>query len=350
MMTGTMIEAGDTSASTARKLGVPQPTVPPGVTTSGGVATINQTRSYSYTWVTSSGEEGPPAPPTLHTDKLDATWHITVTAPPPDPTRTLTLTRIYRSVTGAQGTASYFLVVELPIATLTYDDNLTDAQITLNEELQSLDWYEPPFDLQGLVSMPNGMVAGWRSNEIWFCEPYYPHAWPLKYKIAVPNNIVNLGVLGQTLMVLTEGNPWSATGIDPSSMALAIIQPNEPCTARLSVVTTPNSVVYCCSPNGLISLTASGAQNVYPADDPEGSVGLAWLNLDSVCAANPWNTYYAYSITTAGVFQEDTFQVVDSFQTKSHFGTRPGVILSDDRSAHGAHRAQSGDGGRSPEP
>ena len=99
------------------------------------------------------GEEGPPAPPTLHTGKLDDVWHITVTAPTALDTanRNLTLTRIYRSVTGAQGVASYFMVVELPIATLTYDDTLTDAAITLNEELGSLDWYAPPVDLQGLV-------------------------------------------------------------------------------------------------------------------------------------------------------------------------------------------------------
>jgi hypothetical protein len=341
-MTGDMIKNANQLPPVAPfdpyKLGIPQPSVPPGVTSSGGVSTINQTRVDSYTWVSGAGEEGPPAPPTLHTGKLDDTWHITVTAPTALDTanRNLTHTRIYRSVTGVQGVASYFMVVELPIATLTYDDNLSDALITLNEELGSLDWYEPPADLQGLVSMPNGMVAGWRKNEVWFCEPYYPHAWPLKYMIAVPNDIVCLGVLGQTLLILTEGNPWSATGIEPSAMALAIIQPLEPCTSRLSLVNTPNAVLYS-SPNGLINITASGAQNI-TKDFILKDQWYGLLHLASVCAAILSNCYYAYSIDTPGVFQEDTFQVLDqpatvgvidtAFQPKSHFGTRQGIILS----------------------
>jgi hypothetical protein len=341
-MTGDMIKNANQLPPVAPfdpyKLGIPQPQVPPTVSTSGGVSTINQTRAYSYTWVSSNGEEGPPAPPTLATGKLDATWHITVTAPTALDTanRNLTKTRIYRSVTGVQGVASYFMVVELPIATLTYDDTLSDALITLNEELGSLDWYAPPADLQGLVSMPNGMVAGWRFNEVWFCEPYYPHAWPLKYMIAVPNNIVCLGVLGQTLIIMTEGNPWSATGIEPSAMALAVIQPLEPCTSRLSVVNTPNSVLYS-SPNGLINITASGAQNI-TKDFILKDQWYGLLHLDSVCAAILSNCYYAYSIDTPSVFQEDTFQVLDqpatvgvvdtAYQPKSHFGTRSGIILS----------------------
>jgi hypothetical protein len=322
---------------TPYKLGIPAPPTAPGVTTTGGASATIQSRVYAYTWVSALGEEGAPSPPTLQSGKIDAVWHITMTAPLPADTadRNLTHTRIYRSVTGVQGVASYFFVAEVPIATLTYDDSQTDAAITLNEQLKSIEWDEPPVDLQGLVSMPNGMVAGWRKNEVWFCEPYYPHAWPLRYMIAVPNNIVALGVLGQTVMILTEGNPWSATGIDPSSMALAIIQPLEPCTARLSVVNTPNSVMYC-SPNGLINLTASGAQNV-TKDVILKDQWAHMLFLDSVCAAYIMQSYYAYSISQAGVFQDNTFQFDDpatlpvneqAFQARSAFGTRPGIWLA----------------------
>src|SRR5580765_7809074 len=124
--------------------------------------------------------------------------------------------------------------------------------------------------------------------------------------IAVPNNIVGLGVLGQTLFILTEVNTWSATGIDPTSMALAIIQPLEACTSRLSIVSMPNGVLYC-SPNGLINLTASGAQNV-TKDIILKDQWPQLLNLDSVCASTLWQGYYAYSIALPGVFQDDTFQ------------------------------------------
>jgi len=118
-------------------------------------------------------------------------------------------------------------------------------------------------------------------------------------------------------------------------MALAIIQPMEPCTSRLSVVNTPNAVLYC-SPNGLINLTAAGAENV-TKDIILKDQWAHLLYLDSVCAAYVHQSYYAYSIALAGVFQEDTFQFDDetttginelAFQPKSLFGTRPGIWLA----------------------
>lgn len=258
-MTGTMIAAGDTPFV----LGIPQPATPPVVTSSGGVSGTNKDVAYVYTWVSSLGEEGPPSDPTTITGKIDDTYHITVTAPTVADTtdRDLTKTRIYRTVTSQQGVAVYYFVTELAIATLTYDDAAPDSVVINNEQLASTEWFGPPADLQGLVSMPNGMVAGWRENEIWFCEPYYPHAWPVKYVQAVPYKIVGLGVFNQSLIILTQGQPWSSTGVDPQSMSLAVIQPLEPCTSRNSIVNTPAGVLYA-SPNGLIQITPAGAVNL----------------------------------------------------------------------------------------
>ena len=180
---------------------------------------------------------------------------------PTSTNRNLTHTRIYRSVTSVQGVASYFFVVELPIATLTYADTQTDARSRSNEQLRTIGWDEPPADLQGLISLPNGMVAGWRKNEVWFCEPYYPHAWPLKYMVALANEIVGLGAIGQTHHRADQGPAVVEHGHRSVADGAAIIQPLEPCTSRLSIVNTPGGVLYC-SPNGLINITAAGAQNV----------------------------------------------------------------------------------------
>jgi hypothetical protein len=101
-------------------------------------------------------------------------------------------------------------------------------------------------------------------------------------------------------------------------------------------VNTPNAVLYS-SPNGLINITAAGAQNV-TKDFILKDQWYQLLNLGSVCAAILSNCYYAYSIATPGVFQDDTFQTLDqpstpgvddtAFQPKSLYGTRPGIILS----------------------
>src|SRR5262249_47765814 len=178
------------------------PETAPTVTPSGGSSSINETISYVYTWVTVNGEEGPPSPATTTNDKSDALYTIGLTAPLPADTanRNLTKTRIYRSVVSAQGVPTFYFVDEIPITTLTYADDhavLTDALVINNEQLPSTTWAGPPADLQGLIGLANGMLAGWRFNEVWFCEPYNPHAWPPAYVIAVEGNIVGLGVFNQ---------------------------------------------------------------------------------------------------------------------------------------------------------
>ena len=339
VMTGEMIKNANSTPVVAPsepyKLGVPAPDVAPGVVVSGGVSTTIKTVSYVYTWVTVLGEEGPPSPPTTVTGKIDATYTITVTAPTIDDTegRDLTHTRIYRTVVSVQGVARFFFVAELPIATLTYIDDclvVPDSVIVNNETLQSQYWFAPPEDLQGLVTMPNGMVAGWRANEVWFCEPYVPHAWPRQYVVGVDPLIVGLGVYDQSLIVLCDGQPYAATGIHPSAMALSKIQPLEPCTSRRSIVNTPNGVLYS-SPNGLINITPAGAQNL----TIKTILKSQWaerLNLNTLCASIISQGYYCYSASLGGVFQDDAFQD-DAFQMRDASGNRPGayIALNDQR-------------------
>lgn len=311
-------------------LGVPAPTTAPGVVVSGGVSTTNKTVSYVYTWVTEFGEEGPPSPPTTVDGKIDAMYSLTLTAPTGAQTanRKLTNTRIYRTVVSASGVATFFFVAEIPITTLTYDDDAavaTDAVIVDNEQLQTVTWSGPPDDLQGLVTMPNGMIAGWRENEVWFCEPYYPHAWPVQYTIAVDPKIVGLGVYNQSLIILCEGQPYAATGVHPSQMSLAKVQPLEACTSMRSIVNTPNGVLYS-SPNGLINITPAGAVNL----TLQTILKSQWndrLHLPSVMASVISQAYYCYSGSAGRVFQEDSYQN-DAFQQESAFGSLPGAYIS----------------------
>jgi len=325
VMTGKMIEDG----SAPYKLGVPAPTVAPGVEVSDGVSTTNKTVTYVYTWVTVLGEEGPPSPPTTVVGKIDAKYTITVTAPSAEDKagRDITNARIYRTVVSLQGVAQFFFVTELAIAALTYVDNcavVPDSVVVNNETLQSQYWFGPPSDLQGLVTMPNGMIAGWRKNEVWFCEPYIPHAWPRQYVVGVDPMVVGMGVYDQSLIVLCDGQPYAATGIHPSAMALSKIQPLEPCTSRNSIVNTPNGVLYS-SPNGLINITPAGAQNLTSKTILKGQWNEK-LVLSSLCASIISEGYYCYAASESGVFQADAFQT-DAFQQGNHSGEHPGAYI-----------------------
>jgi len=317
-------------------LGVPRPEVAPGVTVSGGT-TPTGTRAYVYTWVTVSLEEGQPSPPTVATGNLNGTWTITMTAPTVEETnnRTLTYTRIYRTEVGPAGEVGFFFVAQIPIATLSYPDNMSSDIVANSEQMMSEDWSMPPA-LVGLVSMPNGMIAGWKDNEVWFCEPYRPHAWPAKYTINVEFPIVGLGTIDQNVMILTSGQPYVATGIHPEIMAMRQVQPVEPCTAQGSIVSTPQGVLYT-SYNGLILIGPGGGRNL-TFDIIRKDEWLRLVNLNTLHATYFMNGYYTYSGAVEGVFQEDAFQLFDdpatagvddsAYQSSNFLGTMIGAHIN----------------------
>ncbi|MFZ9648750.1 MAG: hypothetical protein ACO29C_01525 [Fluviibacter sp.] len=175
--------------------------------------------------------------------------------------RSLAKTRIYRTITSSAGVATYFFVADIDINATSYSDTKADSDISGNNQLSSTGWTAPPSGLQGVVAMPNGILAGWIGNEIWFCEPYRPHAWPAAYQVSVDYPVVGLGVVGQTLVICTTGHPWTATGIRPASMSLSKINAYEPCISRKSIISTPEGVYYA-SPNGMVLCIPGAVQRV----------------------------------------------------------------------------------------
>jgi len=237
-------------------------------------ASVFEARGYVYTWVTEYGEEGPPSEPVLVNGWSNAIWTVECFQPPienlgvdyVDPVdgltkhaqRNITKTRIWRTISSQAGQGTYFFVAEIPVAQSTYVDTAPDDQVALNEQLMSLFWFAPPTDLQAIVPFPNGIAVGFRKNEIWFSEAYRPHAWPPGYVITTEFPIVGIGVCGQAIVACTQGTPYVANGVNPSSMALTKINLAEPCLHRGSIVSTDTTVLYV-SQNGLIQVSQSGA-------------------------------------------------------------------------------------------
>jgi hypothetical protein len=238
-------------------LGVPAPTTAPTLVSTGSGGTA-ETRAYVYTYISTFGavtEESAPSPAaTVNTHVSGSTVTVSGFAAAPTTGYNITHCRIYRTVTGG-ATVSYQLVAEIPIATASYADTLAVAN--LGPLLQTQSWNTPPTDLQGIVSMPNGMMAGFRDNEVWFAEPYYPHAWPDLYTLVVDSRIVGLGVYDTTLVVLTERQPYLITGSSPLAMSQTKLPVPQPCVSKRSIVSDQFGVLYA-SPNGLVSISPSG--------------------------------------------------------------------------------------------
>ncbi len=243
-------------------LGVPRPLQAPVVVADDlGVGDI-LTRGYAYTFYSEYGEEGPPSEVTLQTGKPDDTWTISnMDITVPDAANRASFTkRLYRTITGAAGTAMFLVAADIPLAQDTYIDNSQDITVSLAVQLESWEWYEPPVTLEGIISHPNGFMVGFSGRDLYFSEPYRPHAYPPDYVVSTQYNIVGLGIFGTSVVVLTEGYPSIATGIHPSTMTMADSEFSEPCLSKYGIVNMPFGV-YFPGPNGLMLVNNAGINN-----------------------------------------------------------------------------------------
>ena len=216
------------------------------------------TRSYVYTFVTDLGEEGMPSPPSPATNfNYDSTENVSaVLSGMSWASSYINRVRIYRTESGTSG-ANFFFTKEVPLgvsaSSFSAVDDVKDA--ALGELLPSATWLPPPNGLQGLVAMPNGFLAGFVGNTLYFSEPYMPHAWPAAYTKTTPRNIVGIAVYGQSLVVATQGKPQVGAGSDPSSVTLMELDFDAPCLSKGSLCSTGTGVAYA-APDGLAFVSA----------------------------------------------------------------------------------------------
>lgn len=218
-------------------------------------ADLPETRVYTYTNVSKeSGFEFESAPAEA-SPQIDVRLGQSVTlssfAAAPAGYNT-THRRIYRATSGV-----FLFVDEITIAASSYNDTVTAE--SLGEELPSLTWLPPPADLKGLINLPGGIMAGFVGRDVYFCDPYRPHAWPIQYQQSLDYPVVGLGRIDTTLIVLTTGTPYLIQGSSPDSMVVVKSELQQACVSKRSIVSAGPAVLYA-SPDGLVSLAPSGSR------------------------------------------------------------------------------------------
>lgn len=234
---------------------------------------IVDTRFYLTTFVSDWGEESAPSPTAPMAGVLDVDQYasVTVTRATIPADRAITKWRIYRTNAGSL-TSEFQFVAEVDAAIVTYSDAKKGSE--LGEVCPSTTWLEPPIRrdaagapqgsnpyLRGLVDMPNGVMAGFVDNNVAFCDPYHPYAWPAEYQIALAYPVTGLGVFGQTLFVGTLANPYLISGSDPASMSAVRMDDAQACVSSRSIASVGGGVLYA-SPDGLCLASGNGVEVV----------------------------------------------------------------------------------------
>jgi hypothetical protein len=213
--------------------------------------------NYVYTFVNSIGEESGPSEPSETIVKDNGTT-VTITTPTSAPTGydyDVQTKRIYRAVTEA-GTTVYKFVAEIALATATYDDTLTNAQLG---ETLTTDGYElPPTDLRSIIALPNNIYAGISGNQLCLSAQGAPHAWPVANRYATDFPPVRLGAIDATVVIATEGFPYLASGNDPSVFSMNKLEVPQGCVSYRSLAYLKGTGVIYASADGLIAVAGTG--------------------------------------------------------------------------------------------
>lgn len=223
-------------------------------------------RTYVYTYVSQFGdvlEESAPSPASeIVTVRFGQNVRLTGFITPPSGKYNYKKIRVYRSVAGSNS-ASFLFVGEFDIdnqLTSKVFDDVVKAE-GLGEPCPSFNWSEPPEALKGLCVMANGIYCGFNGRELFFSEPFMPHAWDLGNAVSTEHKIVGIKAFGQSLYVATEGNPYIVSGVAPEQMTSNKLPIFEPCVSKRSIAVDQYGSYYA-SPNGIVSIGPGGADNI----------------------------------------------------------------------------------------
>lgn len=215
--------------------------------------------SYVYTFVNDLGEESAPSLPSRTILRPDGIT-VDVTTPTFTPSGVsddyfIQTKRIYRAATGGAGTAFRF-VAEIPLDQATYVDTLTDTE--LGEVLQSDTWVLPPSDLQGILALPNGVMVGFRRNQLCFSAQNFPHAWPVEYRLNTDTDIVGIGNIDTTVVIGTQSFLYVASGNDPANYSMSKFEVPHAASSKQSFSYITGLGVVFSGPDGLMVVQGIG--------------------------------------------------------------------------------------------
>ncbi len=264
------------------------------VTAQANQATAEST-SYVYTYVTYYGiepdrieqESGPSDPSDTVTFYLDGSTPpvmtpVTVTINPAPAGLAVDHYNLYRLVAQADGTEVYEYVDVVPAqpGNSVYTDSKLDAD--LGDPLPSADWAPPPPDLQGILALPNGIMAGFFANTLCLSAQNFPFAWPVGNQLPTDTPIVAIAAIDTTVLILTTAHPYTAWGSEPAAYSMSKETANQGCVAKRSAATHKQMGVVYASGNGLCYYRGQGQLDLIRM--PNGS---PYFSIEQWQALNP---------------------------------------------------------------
>lgn len=166
--------------------------------------------------------------------------------------------RFYWTETTPTGTEYHFVGEQVAASTAAIAGDALSGEL-----LPSAEWAMPPTDMHSVGILPNGIMFGASKNELCLSEPNKPYAWPTRYRQPADFRVVGAGSVGTTIVVATEGTPYTLAGVDPATMGggMAKVEQMWPCTSKRSIASLGFGIAFA-APQGLALIGPQGAEIV----------------------------------------------------------------------------------------
>jgi hypothetical protein len=246
-----------------RELAVPAPTTAPQIAmnTDGPTGTAS-TNFYVTTFVNDLGWESAPSPVSagllMKPGAIVDIGNTIALEAAPAGSYEINRRRIYRTQTGASGSAEFFFLREVTIGTTA----TTDDARTLGALMEVGGWIPPPSDGHSLIALWGGMTSMLAGKRILYSEPNKPYTYPEKYDITTLDTPLAQAKWGeQNQLVLTTGQPVLCQGTSPEGMDDSPLALSQPLASVRGVVAFGHGVAWP-SNEGLAYAGSSGQANL----------------------------------------------------------------------------------------
>ena len=216
----------------------------------------------------------------------------------------LTQLRLYRSRAGFSDDPDAFMRINTATSALytlvgtkvNIEDLVGEGGFDSDDRMPKIE--APPTGMHSLVVMPGGYAAALYGREVRFSETHHLNSYPEDYRVWIDDTGVGLAVVGNELVVMTEGHPYIISGSAPERMTAFKLAFPQPCLTRGGIALWKGSVVYP-SYDGLCMITGGCARLLtegrYTTDQwraltPSSCVAgvhnemlLAWMTGSNLC-------------------------------------------------------------------
>ncbi|MDB5814421.1 MAG: hypothetical protein JWN23_1538 [Rhodocyclales bacterium] len=207
------------------------------------------------------------------------------------------------------GVDQYFFIGDKPYT----DTAPAFVNPQVGEALADVAYEMPPTDMFSLRAMANGIMVALSGKDVCFSEAFKPHAWPSAYRQTLDQTPVACAVSGTTVVIGTDGNPYTITGVEPSTMGGGADKGRYPwpCISRRGMVSSQWGVIYP-SVEGFVLGSSGGLVQSNSGGFMQNNAGFQLIFPDlftkpEMAALNPTTLVAAmYGDTYVGVHDTDT--------------------------------------------